>query len=73
MTNRFLALPTADNPASSIVIQAREQPLHVVLDDALVIAERALLQPFETGSSDLLFRLHAFIEHHQLFGQARLE
>lgn len=73
MTDRFLALPTTDNTASSIVIQAREQPLHIVLDDAFVIAERALFQPFETGSSDFLFRLHAFIEHHELFGQANLE
>lgn len=63
MTDGFLALSTADDTTSFIVIQAREQPLHVVLDDAFVIAERALLQSFETGSSDLFFRLYAFIEH----------
>jgi len=63
ITDRFPALPTADNTTPAIVIQAREQPLHIVLDNAFIIAERALLQPFETGSSELLFHLHAFIEH----------
>jgi hypothetical protein len=73
MTDRFLALPTTDNTTPAIVIQTPEQPLHVILDDALVIARRALLQPFETGSSDLLFRLHAFVKHQEHFGQASLE
>lgn len=68
ITDGFPALPTTDNTTSAILVQTPEQPLHVVLDDAFVVAEWALLQPFETCSSDFLFRLHAFVEHQELFG-----
>lgn len=73
MTNGFPALPTTNNTTPTILVQTAEQPLHVVLDDAFIVTKWALLQPFETGSSDFLFRLHAFVEHQELFGQASLE
>jgi len=68
MTDRFLALPTTHNTTPAIVVQTHEQSLRIVLDDAFVIAKRALLQPFEAGSCELLFSLHAFVEHQELLG-----
>jgi hypothetical protein len=70
-TYRLFTLSTAHR--TTVLTLAPKELLHLVLDDALVIAERTFLQVLKTGSFDVLALLHAMIQFKKLWCKESLQ